>query len=611
VRVILTREVVMNNVRYPGAIWGIALVSVFSFPLANADEADQTRKLEPIIVTGVVGPLTVGESLSSVTEIEQEDIRRTQPREFSELLRGQPGVSVQTSGGVGQQTSVYVRGHESDATVLLVNGIRIRSATAGIPAWSAIPPQLVNRVEVVRAGRSSLYGSDAMGGVVQIFTAPQEEGQRGWVESGAGNLDTQQYGVGLSAVDDDSSLNVGINRYSTDGSAVVEGGEDKAYENTAGTFNASQEFYNGVRVNLTYLGADGHVEYEGGSKDFLFQTAGVAAEVPINNYWRAALQFSDARDEQTFFSSFAPFVLDTNTRTSRLENWFSAGAHEFVVGAETMTDKVQGSASFTESSRRNDAYFGQALLHFGPTNLHLSLRTDDSEAFGTHETWGAALGHSFGAGYLLRLNAGTSFRAPTFNDLYSPFGGNPDLEPEEGLSYEIGLERKVANWFWGVTLYKSEVENLIVSFFPQPSQNAEEAELQGIEVEAGWTNHGWSVEAALSAGDFENKQTGEQLVYRPEQTARLDIDRNFERFYLGTTIRAESDKPDRAGEPRISGYGVWDLRAGVTLAENFVTRLTVSNVLDEKREQAVYSAPVNYVTSGRTFMASVRYEFQL
>lgn len=592
-------------------VFCLAATSVLSHMPALADEIDQATELEPIVVTATLGPKTIGEGLSSVTEIDQQEIQKKQPKEFSELLRSQPGISVQSSGGIGQQTSIFIRGHESDGTVLLVNGIRMRSATTGTPAWDALPSQLVNRVEVVRGGRSSLYGSDAMGGVVQVFTTPQEKGTQGWVEAGAGNLDTQRYGVGMSAVDEQSSVNVGINRFRTDGSPVIENGDDKGYKNSAGTFNASREFDNGVSVNLTYLGAEGDVEYEGGSKDFVFQTAGVSAELPINDYWRASLQFSDARDEQTYFSQSAPSDLDTLTRTSRLENWFVAGVHELVVGAETMTDKVVGSSTYEESTRRNDAFFGQALLNFGRTDVHLSVRSDDNEAFGVHETWGAAVGYRFGNGYRLKLNAGTSFKAPTFNDLYSPVGGNPDLEPEDAVSYEVGLEKNTGNWFWGVAVYQSEVENLIVSFYPDPSENTDEAELQGVEVEAGWQENGWSVKTALSAGSFEDKQTGKTLVFRSEQTARLDIDKDFDRFYLGTTVRGANHKFDRDGVSRIPGYGVWDLRAGMTLAENFETRLSINNVLDKERTLAAFNSTANYVNPGRTFMASLRYNFKL
>lgn len=591
----------------------LAGVSLAALPVAVAAQADSSSEnLDPIVVTAALGPKTVGESLSSVTEISQQEISRKQPRELSDLLQFSPGVSVQTGGGIGQQTSVYLRGHESDATVLLVNGIRIRSATAGIPAWEFVRPELVNRVEVIRGGRSSLYGADAMGGVVHVFTTPQEQGQSGWAESGAGNHGTWKAGAGVSLVDDNSSLNVGLNRFRTDGSPVIESGEDKAYDNTSGTFNASHELANGVRLNLTYLGSEGNVEYEGGNKDYVFQTAGVGFEVPVNDNWRTVWQFSDARDEQTYKSEFGDSDLNTNTRTSRLENWFVTGVHEFVVGAETMTDQITGSTSYLENSRRNDAFFAQALFNFGAAELHLSGRTDDNEAFGSHETWGAALGYRFGNGYRAIASAGTSFRAPTFNDLYSPWGGaNPELKPEEARNYELALEKQQAHWFWRVAVYQSDVDNLIVSFFPEPSENTDEAELRGIELQSGWNWQDWSVKATVSAGDFEDGQTGQPLAYRAEQTATLEVDKDFERFYLGTSIQAENHKYESDGIRRIPGFVTWDLRAGTTLAEQLHLNLSVNNVLDKEKRLREYSPGTSYITPGRTFMASVRYDFQL
>ena len=148
----------MNFYRpFPGLFLAGAFLSVSIHPSAFADQNDEADELEPIVITANLGPRTVGEGLSSVTEIDQQEIRKKQPQEFSALLRSQPGISVQTSGGIGQQTSVFIRGHESDGTVLLINGIRIRSATSGSAAWDAIPQSLINRVEVVRWAKQSLW----------------------------------------------------------------------------------------------------------------------------------------------------------------------------------------------------------------------------------------------------------------------------------------------------------------------------------------------------------------------------------------------------------------------------------------------------------------------
>jgi vitamin B12 transporter len=139
--------------------------------------------------------------------------------------------------------------------------------------------------------------------------------------------------------------------------------------------------------------------------------------------------------------------------------------------------------------------------------------------------------------------------------------------------------------------------------------NSESATLKGVELEAGWQHSGWEVAAAVSAGDFEDETTGNHLPYRAEQTAKLDLDKNFQRFYLGTTLRAENHRYDIDGTSRLPGYGAWDLRAGFDLAKNWSARVNVDNVLDKERRGGDYQNSY-YVTPGRTFMLSVRYDFQ-
>lgn len=602
----------MASYPLPAKIAGVSLLSLssaVSFAVA-AQTNDDADLMDPIVVTATLGPKTVGESLSSVTVIEEEDIRRQQPKEFREVIESQPGVSVVGNGSYGKQTSVFLRGNASDASILLVDGIRIRSATVGGPAWQYLPPQLVNRVEIVRGSRSSLYGADAVGGVVQAFTTPSGQGTRGWVEAGAGNFDSQQYGAGVSSVEGGSRLNVAANYFGTDGAPVVEGGEDKGYDNTSGVASASHEFSNGVRAGFTFLGAKGNTEYEGGEEDFLFQTAGVNLDVPITSNWRSVVQFSDARDELEDFSSF-PGEFNTQTRSSRLENWFTAGTHEFVLGAEHLVDRVDSTTAYDESSRSNTAVFGQALLNFGPLDTHLSLRNDDNEAYGTETTWGAGIGYELDRNHRVRASAGTSFKAPSFNDLYFPGFGNPDLEPEEATSYELGFEGRYVSWFWDVALFHSDVEDLSL-----PSQDAAgsvpEARLRGIELSAGWQSDGWSLKAAATVGDYENKEDDEQLIRRAENTLRVDLDKELGQWVLGTTVRAESERYEDIfgiGRERIAGFGVWDLRASRTLAPGWLASLTVDNVLDREYSTAKRFDNTDFISAGRTVFLSVRYDF--
>jgi vitamin B12 transporter len=591
-------------------LWAGASISALSLPSALADESDQAEVLDPIVVTATLGPKTVGESLSSVTVISEEEIRKQQPKEFSELIESQPGVSVSGNGSFGKQTSVFMRGQASDATVLLVDGVRIRSATVGGPAWQYLPPQLLNRVEIVRGGRSSLYGADAVGGVVQAFTTPREMGKRGWVKAGAGNLDSQQYGAGFSSVTDRTSVNIAANYFRTDGAPVIKGGDDKGYDNLSGVASARHQFDNGVEVGFSSLSAEGNSEYEGGDQDFRFQTVGGHVEVPVTNHWRTSLHLSDARDELEVFSAF-PGVFDTRTRNSRLENWLTAGTHEFVLGAEYTVDQVESTTAYEESSRSNEAYFSQALLNFGRADLHLSLRNDDNEAYGNQTTWGAGAGYALTEVYRVRANAGTSFKAPSFNDLYFPNFGDPTLEPEEAISYEAGIEGRYEQWFWDLAIYQSDVEDLSL-----PAQNqagsVPEARLRGVELSSGWENNGWSLGAAVSVGSFENKETGRQLARRAERTARVDLDKQLGTWSVGTTVRAESHRYDNVfgvGRQRIPGYGVWDLRASKEFAKGWHAYLTVDNVLDNQYATVKDFNNNDFIVAGRTAFLSVRYDF--
>ena len=600
----------MHTLKFPAAIAG---VSMLALPLAVAAQSSEpAENLDPIVVTATLGPKTVGESLSSVTVINEEDIRRQRPKEFRELIDSQPGISVSGNGSFGKQTSVFMRGQAADATVLLVDGVRIRSATVGGPAWHYLPPQLLNRVEIVRGSRSSLYGADAVGGVVQAFTAPTEKGSRGWVEAGAGNFDSQQYGAGISSVTDRTSLNIGVNHFRTDGAPVIENGSDKSYDNTSGVASARHQFANGVSLGVSALSAVGGSEYEGGDQDFRFQTAGVNLDIPITANWTTSLSLSDARDELDDITTITE-TYNTRSRSSRLENWLTLGTHEFVVGAEYLVDKVESTTAYDESSRTNKAYFAQALLNFGPVDVHASVRSDDNEAYGTQETWGAGVGYKFDRNHRVRLSTGTSFKAPSFNDLYWPGFGNPDLNPEEATSYEAGIEGRYTRWFWDIAVYHSDVDDLSLPTQDQAG-SVPEAKLRGVELSTGWEQNGWRVKASTSFGDFTDDASDRQLARRAERIARVDVDKDIATWTFGTTVRAESQRYEDLwgiGRERVSGYGVWDLRAGKTLAQGWQLLLTVDNVLDNEYATAKRYDNVDYVAAGRTVMASVRYDFSL
>lgn len=602
----------------------VTATSLLTLPvLALGQNDNDTEALDPIIVTATLGPKTVGESLSSVTVIEKDDIRRQQPAEFRDLLDAQPGVNVVSDGSYGKTTSVFLRGAGSSGTVLLLDGIRLRSATAGIPPWQFLPPELMERVELVRGAKSSLYGADAVGGVIQAFTLEPEAGRQGWAELSGGSHETLETTAGVAGREGQSAFLAGGVYSDTEGTSLRAGGEDKGFRNAGGLAKISHEFRQGGGAGLTVFQSEGNTEFEGGDTDFLIRAMGLYLEAVASDYWRTRIQFSEARDEQDTFGSF-PSTFDTLSRSARWENTLTAGVHELVLGSEVVIDEVDGSSDFLENSRSNSAVFGQGRLNFDATDLLLSLRLDDNEAYGKDETGGVALGHQLDRAHRLRLSYATSFRAPTFNDLYLtvPFyTGNPDLDAEEGQMIEAGFTGRYDHWYWDIALYQNDVKDLI-TFVSDPvtfegtMENVETARIRGIEVSSGIETAGWNLAAAVTYADTENRDTGARLPRRAEKNVRLDVDRLFAQWSVGASFIAESDRyNDAANTSLLSGYGTVDIRTAWNFQPGWSASLKVDNLLDRRYatsrgNDSVTFEPFDYLAAGRTFMASVRYDFQ-
>ena len=587
-------------------------------PLSIAVAQESTgATMDPIVVTATLGPKTVGESLASVTVISEEDIRSKAPADFSDLLRGQPGINVVGNGSFGKTTSVFTRGVQNAGTVLLIDGVKQHSATGGGAAWQYIPTELIQRVEVVRGPRSSLYGADAMGGVIQAFTLDPEQGERGWVEAGAGNFDSQKASAGGSGSVGNTTFSLSGLHKESDGTAIVEDGDDKGFRNTAGLGRIVHTLDNGGEASVMLLQSEGNTEYEGGDIDYMIRTIGFGLSTPVNDNWQTGMQFAESRDElDNNFSGGDQSTFNTRLRQARWENTFFYKVHELIVGAELQQDEIESTSDFTETSRTNTAVFSQLRLNFGPADAQVSLRSDDNEAYGTNETGGVALGYKFDQFHRIRASYGTAFNAPTFNDLYWPgtapnFRGNPDLKAEESESYELGVSGNYHTWFWDMAVYQIDVDNLITyDLSVGQNFNVEEAKIQGVEFSGGYERNGWRASAALTYMDPEDRTKDKQLVRRTKQTARFDLDKTVSNFTFGGSVIAEGDRyNDAKNNELLAGFATLDLRAGWRFAPNWSSRLTLVNALDKEYSTADGSNG-KYISAGRTAMLSVRYDIQ-
>lgn len=601
----------------------LAAFAMAAVPMAVHAQAQQQASashdtLNPVVVTAALAPRTANESLSSVTVLDEATLRRQDPTSVTDLLRGQPGVDVTSNGSFGKSGGVYIRGTGNDATTLMIDGIRLRSATAGGAAWQYLDPRMFQRAEIVRGPRGSLYGADAMGGVVQLFTHDGEEGgPYPRFSFGGGSFDTQRYSAGLSGSSGGTRYSFAASHFDTNGEPVRRGGEDMGYDNTTALARMSHTFGNGAEVGFLALRARGTTEYdESGSlatTDYIQQVAGIYGELPITDNWRSRLTLSEARDESVNHAYDS--ILDTQTRTARWENTLSAGVHELIVGAEYLNDSVVGSITgdmpwdgpYDVEERDNKAVFGQALLDFAPFAVQASLRYDDNEAYGDEVTGSLALGYELDNYHTLRASIGTAFKAPSFNDLYWPNSGNPDLNPEKSETVEVGVRGQYSQWFWDVAVFQNDYDDLI-AWAPTPSglwapQNVNNARIRGAELSSGVEVNDWVLQAAYTYLDPEDQETGNRLARRASQSVRLDADRELGDWSLGGSLVAQGYRYDNASNTqRLGGYGLVNLRAGWQFAPLWTARVTVENAFDKE-----YETSRDYINAGRAGFLSVHF----
>ncbi|WP_447556026.1 TonB-dependent receptor domain-containing protein [Vreelandella sp. EE22] len=592
----------------------LATFALAALPLAvhaqattPSNSAAGQQALNPVVVTATLAPRTADQSLSSVTVLDEATFRRQDPVSVTDLLRGQPGVDVSSNGSFGKNSSVFIRGTGSAQNVLLIDGIRLRSATSGGAAWSYLDPRMFERAEIVRGPKGSLYGADAIGGVVQLFTHQNDdEGPQPRLSFGGGSFGTARASAGLSGAEGGTRYSFAASHFNTDGQPVRRDGDDKGFDNTTALARVSHTFENGAETGVLALRARGNNEYDGGENDFVQQVAGVYGEIPVRDDWRARVTLSEARDESDDFTEFGDSTFNTKIRTARLENTFNAGAHEFIAGAEYSEDKVDSTVEYDETSRDNKAVFTQALFDFAPFTLQASARFDSNESYGDEVTGSVGVGFDVNAHHTLRASYGTAFNAPTYNQLYYPGFGNPDLESETSDTVEVGARGQYARWFWDAALYQTDIDNLIAGQGVQ--FNVPTSRVRGAELASGVELDDWTLAAALTYTDPENRATGNRLQNRASQSLRLDVDRELGEWSVGGSWVAQNHRyRDAQNQDRLSGYGLVNLRAGWAFAPLWSVRATLENALDQDYVTTRSFDGADYVNAGRAGFLSVHF----
>ncbi len=417
------------------------------------------------------------------------------------------------------------------------------------------------------------------------------------------------------------SLNLGY--LATEGINALEGNNpDKdGYERASASASLRQRLWAGGEARLHFLRAQGTTEYDSSSDpasdyedEIVQQSVSGSLRQTVSQAWQARLRVGESRDESEIRQdgSRTDFYDTRRQEASWTNNLYVTGSQEVVLGADYRDDRVDSSQDFAEESRYNQAVFGQWLGSWNPLEMALGLRYDDNEAYGEHTTGNANLGYRLSESLKLVASYGTAFKAPTFNELYFPGFGNPDLEPEESRSGELGLEGRTQLGTWEIRVFETRIDQLIVNAdtngdgWVDTPVNLGEARIRGGELAADLARGGWRARPSVSYLDPEDLETGNQLPRRAKVSGSLDVRKRLgSRFSLGGTVVAKGrryDGVENTEAQEMPAYGLLHLRGSYAFADAWRVRLKASNVLDEDYETAK-----GYNTPGRTFLVSLSY----
>lgn len=570
----------------------IALPCLLGWNQASAQ--DDVAQQEPLVVTATRQAQSLDDVLAAVTLISRDDIERSQAQDISELLRTVPGVDLVRTGPIGTQTSLFLRGTNSNQVLVLIDGVRASEAGNGLFVWEHLALDQVERIEIVRGPRAAYYGSDAVGGVIQIFTRQHQGAQ---IRVGAGSYSTRSGSVAVGGRSGAWDGRLSLSQRQAEGfSAQNPNGfsfdrDNDGYRNFSLNAGAGYQF-DGGRVGLSFLHTDAESDFDQGVSDTAIQNVAVQIQLENGAAWRHQGKAGYARNE---------LVTDGGFFSSRLEtqrwdfSWLSAyrfnDALEVQGGVDFYSEQGDDPDNYDETRDNLGVYTGLSWNQ-GRHDVAASVRLDDDENFGSEFTGQLAWGWELVEG--LRFNAayGRSFRAPNFNQLYSPgfgglFAGNPELEPETADSYELGLRYQWQRHSADVRLYQNDLDNLIDFSGPDfQAINVQKARAKGVEFSYSWRPEHWQVDAQVTWQDAENRSTDSPLLRRADIKTSLVVERQIGNGHsIGTEFVYVGDRPD-VGGIELSDYALLNLRGRLQISPDWRLEARVENLVSDQYEPA-------------------------
>lgn len=607
----------------------------------NLDEVVVTASRTPQLRTNVIGDVTV---------IDREEIERIGAGSIADVLRLQPGVQVSTNGGAGTESSIYLRGTGSEQIVILVDGLRINSATLGRTSLENIPLAQIEKIEILRGSASSLYGADAVGGVIQIFTR-KNLSEKPLINAavGLGSFNTKtaefgingginalKYGVNVSSLDTDSFSARRIRR--------GKDADDDSYRNLSTSAFAELELAQGHTWGLQFFESKGHNEYDAASpsanyESFTEQTLQSYAFTSKNqftDFWHSTFKLGMGVDDSDSHakpnkskasSTYNPTGISkyrTEQKQISWQNDFTLLLGTLTLAYDRLEQDVSSVANFKtkyKKERNDDSFLASYLLDQGNHSVQASIREDHNTQFGNYTTGGAGYGYRITPQWRVTANYGKAFRAPTFNQLYYPNFGDPTLSPEKSDNVEAGLKYTGGKLNAGVTVFQNKIRSLLANAGPATPSctlggfcpiNVGKAEIQGVTTEASWNIN----DNLLLSGNFtvqspRNEDTNQLLVRRGNRYGTVNLLHTWGNLQWGAEVNGASTRyNDASNKIPMNGYMLVNMTANYKLSPEWKLEARANNLLDKNYILSYATSTVPYNTAGSNLFVGLRYNMK-
>ena len=592
--------------------------------------------LSPVVVTGSREPLPLDRLVGDVTVIDEKRIRESSADSLEMLLSREGGIQLSRSGGPGQSSGVLLRGSSSSSVVVLIDGVRIGSATLGQADLSALSLASVERIEILRGPGSSLYGSDAVGGVVQIITRRGAGPPSVAAHAAVGQLKSSEADFSVAGAHGAIDYAAGLGREASDGVSTLLPGDAFGNHNpdrdgftrTHAQLRGGFTLMPGHRIGASLSENRLRSQYDG--SEFLPPTFAQDATPDFRNRfdvrvaaldyrgtlsptWTTTVQLSGQLDNLVTGAS-APDTFKTERRQLTWQNAWTVAPGQHLVGALERLNEAGESSSFpSRVERSNSALVLGYTGAFGEHRLQADVRHDRNSIYGNVNTGKLGWAVDIVPGLTLRAVAGTAFRGASFNDLYFPGFGVPTVQPERSRSVEVGVQWRDGEQAASATLFRNRVRDLI-GFQPDrrfcppdPSYNfgcaanVSRARLQGATLSAAQRFDDFGLRATLDFLDAKDSDSGQRLVRRAARQQSLVADWNSGPWSVDATLTAVGARPE--GGATLGAYETLDLQVRYRFSPSWQLETKLLNALDRD-----YQPARDYQSVGRQAWVGVRYQ---